>query len=135
VAREKMVVARVDEKTVLLEKRRDSMCGHCPARNICNGESQVMRLTVQKGDFNLKVGDLVVVETPAVSGSKLAFIVYTIPLAIFIVTLVALVGALGELVSFLTATSAMIVYYLILRVYDRYFRKTFKPHIIEVLKN
>jgi len=134
-AREKMVVVGINEETVLLEKRRDSMCGHCPARNICNGENQVMQLTVPKGDFDLTVGDLVVVETPAVSGSKLAFIVYTIPLAIFIVTLATLVGVLGEIGSFLTATSAMIVYYLILRVYDRYFRKTFKPHIIEVLKN
>ncbi|MGJ8454882.1 SoxR reducing system RseC family protein [Pseudothermotoga sp. U03pept] len=131
-ASEKMVVVQIRDSTVVLERERTSMCGKCPANMFCTGEAQRIRLEIEKGDFQLSVGDRVVVKTPATSGTKIAFLVYTMPTIIFVVLLVLAMNFFSEILSFTIAAAAVGLYYFFLKLYDRKFKKKFKPQIIQI---
>ncbi|GAB4307576.1 SoxR reducing system RseC family protein [Pseudothermotoga elfii] len=133
-ARETMVVTQVKESTVILEKERTSMCGKCPANMFCTGESQKIRLEVQKAGFDLKIGDKVIVETPATGSIKTAMLVYTLPTIIFVGSLITTISLLNEIEGLLISTAAVAAYYFFLRFYDTKFRKKFRPRIIEILR-
>ncbi|HEY8541455.1 MAG TPA: SoxR reducing system RseC family protein [Pseudothermotoga sp.] len=134
-ASEKMVVIQIKDSTVILAKERTSMCGKCPANMFCTGEKQTVSLEVDKAQFDLKVGDQVLVKTPATSGTKIAFVVYTIPTILFVVSLLITTSFLSETISFVISVSAVACYYLLLRLYDKKFRKKFRPQIIQILRD
>jgi len=131
-ASEKMVVVQIRDSTVVLERERTSMCGKCPANMFCTGEAQRIRLEIEKGDFQLSVGDRVVVKTPATSGTKIAFLVYTVPTIIFVVLLVLAMNFFSEILSFTVAAGTVGLYYFFLKLYDRKFKKKFKPQIVQI---
>lgn len=133
-ARETMVVKKLLDDKLILERDRTSMCGKCPANMFCTGETQKMRLIVERTDLNLNEGDIVLVETPAVSATRTAFIVYTIPTVLFIVTVVLITGKLGELAAFLLGLLNVAAYFIVLKIYDKHFRKKFKPKILGVIE-
>lgn len=134
-ASEKMVVVQVKDSTVVLAKERTSMCGKCPANMFCTGEKQMINLEVDKSQFDLKIGDQVLVKTPAISGSKAAFIVYTIPTITFVLSLLITTLFLSEIISFAISVSAVACYYLFVKLYDKKFRKKFRPQIIQVVRD
>ncbi|HHF08490.1 MAG TPA: Fis family transcriptional regulator, partial [Kosmotoga arenicorallina] len=76
-------------------------------------------------------GDYVEIEVPNFSASKLALLLYGIPLAVFIATLLFMIGLdFSELLSLLTAFSSMAVFYIGLSIYDRKNREKLMPIII-----
>ncbi|MEJ5230346.1 MAG: SoxR reducing system RseC family protein [Pseudothermotoga sp.] len=131
-ASEKMVVIQVKDSTVVLERERTSMCGKCPANMFCTGETQTIRLELKKGDFQLNVGDRVLVKTPATSGTKIAFLVYTVPTIVFVGLLVLAMNFFSEVISFAISAGAVGLYYFFLKLYDRKFKKKFKPQIVQI---
>ncbi len=133
-ARETMVVKEILNDKIVLEKDRTSMCGKCPANMFCTGENQRMHLTVDKVDLNLNEGDIVLVETPAVSATKTAFIVYTIPTILFIVMVAVTTGRFGELSAFLLGLLSVAVYFGALKIYDKRFKKKFKPIVLGIIE-
>lgn len=133
-ASEKMVVVEIDNSSVILAKERTSMCGKCPANMFCTGEKQTVRLQVNKAGFDLKIGDQVLVKTPAASGIKVAVLVYTIPTIVFVMSLILCLFLFSEIVSLAISLSVVVGYYLLLRLYDKKFRKKFRPEIIQVIR-
>lgn len=129
-----MVVKRILDDSIVLERERTSMCGKCPANMLCTGEAQKVRLVVEKGDLNLDEGDIVLVETPAISATKTAFLVYTIPTALLLLTVIASVKKAGELMAFLLGLICVAIYFAVLNFYDKRFRKRFKPRIVGIVK-
>lgn len=134
-ASEKMVVVQIKDSTVVLAKERTSMCGKCPASMFCTGEKQMINLEVDKAQFDLKVGDQVLVKTPAASSMKIAFIVYTVPTIIFVTSLIIATIFLSEIISFAISISAVASYYLLIKLYDKRFRKKFHPEIIQIVRD
>ncbi|MGB9790723.1 MAG: SoxR reducing system RseC family protein [Thermotoga caldifontis] len=133
-ARETMVVKEILPDRIVLERDRTSMCGKCPANMMCTGEAQKVQLVVEKNYPDLEPGDVVLVETPAVSATRVAFVVYTIPTLLFIAMVIATVKLAGELSAFFLGLISVAVYFLALNVYDRRFRKKFKPRILSVIE-
>lgn len=133
-ARETMVVKKVLNDKLVLERDRTSMCGKCPANMLCTGETQKMRLIVERADLNLNEGDIVLVETPAVSATRTAFIVYTIPTVLFIAIVFLTTKKLGELTAFLLGLLNVAAYFIVLNIYDKRFRKKFKPRVLGVIE-
>ncbi|KAF2958793.1 Fis family transcriptional regulator [Thermotoga sp. Ku-13t] len=133
-ARETMVVKEILPDRIVLERDRTSMCGKCPAHMICTGDAQKVQLVVEKSHLDLEPGDVVLVETPAVSATRIAFVVYTIPTLLFIAMVIATVKLAGELPAFLLGLISVAVYFLALNIYDRRFRKKFKPRILRIIE-
>ncbi|MEN3007489.1 SoxR reducing system RseC family protein [Pseudothermotoga sp.] len=133
-ARETMVVRKILNDKIVLERDRTSMCGKCPANMFCTGETQKMRLIVERTDLELNEGDVVLVETPAVSATKMAFIVYTIPTILFIVTTTLTVRRFEELTAFFLGLLSVAVYFSALKIYDKRFRKKFKPKVLGIIE-
>lgn len=129
-----MVVKEILPDRIVLERDRTSMCGKCPANMMCTGEAQKVQLVVEKSRLDLEPGDVVVVETPAVSATRIAFVVYTIPTLLFIVMVIATVKVAGELPAFFLGLISVAVYFLALNIYDRRFRKKFKPRILSIIE-
>ncbi len=134
-ASEKMVVTQIKDSTVILSRERTSMCGKCPANMFCTGEKQTINLEVDKAQFDLKIGDQVLVRTPATSGMKVAFLVYTVPTVIFIACLLIATRFFSEIASLVISLSAVTGYYFLLRFYDKKFRKKFRPQIIQIVRD
>lgn len=129
-----MVVKEILPDRIVLERDRTSMCGKCPANTVCTGEAQKVQLVVEKSHFDLDPGDVVLVETPAVSATKIAFVVYTLPTLLFIAMVIATIKLAGELAAFFLGLISVAVYFLALNIYDRRFRKKFKPRILRVIE-
>lgn len=133
-ARETMVVKTILNDDVVLERDRTSMCGKCPANMLCTGEAQKVRLVVERNGLDLAEGDVVLVETPAVSATRTAFLVYTAPTILFIFAVMLTVKKLGELTAFFFGISLVAAYFFLLRLYDKRFRKKFRPRIVGIVK-
>jgi|YNPMSStandDraft_1061717.scaffolds.fasta_scaffold198948_1 sigma-E factor negative regulatory protein RseC len=133
-ARETMVVKTILNDDVVLERDRTSMCGKCPANMLCTGEAQKINLVVGRNNLDLAEGDVVLVETPTISAARTAFLVYTIPTILFILTVMLTVKKLGELTAFFLGISFVAAYFFLLRFYDKRFRKKFRPRIVGIVK-
>ncbi|KUK03822.1 MAG: Positive regulator of sigma E, RseC/MucC [Thermotoga sp. 50_1627] len=129
-----MVVKTIINNNVVLERDRTSMCGKCPANMLCTGEAQKVRLVVEKDNLDLKEDDVVLVETPAVSATKTAFLVYTIPTVLFVLTVFLTVKIWGELTAFFSGIASVTAYFFFLKLYDKRFRKNFRPRIVEIIE-
>ncbi len=134
-AREEMVVVKVEGKKVLVQKERTSACGSCPAHMFCTTDKQFASIEADANGFSLQPGDHVIVEIPNVSGAKTSLLLYTWPTVVFIGTLVVASKFLSDLYSLLLAAAAVGCYYLFVRQYDKRFRKSFKPKIVGLTRD
>lgn len=129
------VVKLIDENTVELEFSRSSFCNHCASRESCNLLESSKNLIVKAfkpKELELKIGDMVVVEHEDFSVSKLSFLVYGIPLIVFISALtVSTVVFKSETYGFLGGIVALLLSFLGLRGYDKKFARKFRPTVIE----
>jgi len=116
------VVNLIDENTVELKFSRSSFCNHCASRETCNLLESSKDLIVKASKpkkLDLKIGDMVVVEHEDFSVSKLSFLVYGIPLVVFISTLtIFTVIFKSETYGFLSGIIALVLSFLGLRGYD-----------------
>lgn len=129
------VIKLVDKNTVELKFSRSSFCNHCVSKSSCNllesSKNLVVKALNPRG-LALKVGDTVVVEHKDFSVSKLSFLVYGIPLIVFISFLTLFTILLkSELYGFIGGIIALIISFFALKIYDKKFGKRYKPVIIE----
>jgi len=132
--RELALVKEVKRNYVLLSKNRTEACGSCALKDSCSATgtaSKEIEIKAIKNNIDVAPGDYVEIEVPNFSASKLALLLYGIPLAVFIATLLFMIGLdFSELLSLLTAFSSMAVFYIGLSIYDRKNREKLMPIII-----
>lgn len=127
--RKKATVDRVlpDGRAELIVRRESACSGDCHKCGGCGGVEQVLRLTA-KDDVGVQKGDVVYVESNSAMVLKGAFLLYLLPLVLFLVSyLVALptngwafaVGCGGFLLGLLPAV-----------LYDRYVKKHPPEYVI-----
>ncbi|OAA28022.1 hypothetical protein AT15_04885 [Kosmotoga arenicorallina S304] len=132
--KELALVKEIRKDYVLLSKNRTEACGSCALKDSCSTTGTVARkieIRALKNNVNIAPGDYVEIEVPNFSVSKLAFLLYGIPLAVFIATLLFMIGLnFSELLSVLTAFGFMSLFYAGLALYDRRSRRKLMPIII-----
>ncbi len=133
--REKMVVLEVKENEVVLKNTDEGSCHSCPLHSICKVDPERYTLKVEKGDWDISEGDIVVIKTPRAISSRVSFLLYTIPLLIFI-SILSILKSLGfsDISSFLFSIGGVGIYYAILKFLDSKLKKRFSPKIVEVIK-
>jgi len=126
VAIEKMVVIDVKEKSVIVGKKRDTLCGHCSLKNVCTAVDEDIRIEIDYEDGDLKEGDIVLVESPRTGPLEISVKVYLIPLILFVSGIIFgnSVLKLKDVYSFLLGISSVLIYYTLLRFFDK--REVFK---------
>jgi sigma-E factor negative regulatory protein RseC len=135
---ELMKVDRVDQKYVYLLTQRAGSCNTCGLKGACNitGNPDIRIRAKINPELDLNKDDFVVVKLPKVSVTKMSFLVYGIPLIVFIATTVisSLLG-LSDIPSFAIGFSVMILAYIFLGIYDRkYLKDKYLPEILEKYK-
>lgn len=132
--KELALVKEIRKDYVLLSKNRTEACGSCALKDSCSTTgTATMEIEIKalKNDVNIAPGDYVEIEVPNFSVSRLAFLLYGIPLAVFIVSLLIMIAlSFSELLSVLTAFAFMALFYTGLALYDRRNRKKLMPIII-----
>jgi len=133
--KEKMMVVRVENDFVVLKSEDEESCHACPLHSICKVDPERYTLKVPKEKWDVEEGDTVVIKTPRAPASRIALVLYTIPLLIFVSILVVSKSfGLSDLFSFLFSLLGLAVYYTITRAVDTKLKKKFSPKIVEVLK-
>lgn len=131
--RETAVVREVADDHVILEKMRLEACGSCSARPNCNllssGKTVTMRASRQEVEVN--PGDKVEVEVPNMSATKVALIVYGIPLLVFVVvlTLLMLLG-ISEFIALILSFLSVVAAFAGVAFYDRKNREKLMPVLL-----
>ncbi|AKI97931.1 SoxR reducing system RseC family protein [Kosmotoga pacifica] len=131
--REFAVVKDIKEDYVLLRKDRAEACASCSIKESCSAgvTSQEMEIKALKNGVNVSPGDFVEIEVPNFSATKLALLLYGIPLTVFITVLLVMVSLeFSEPISALAAFVAMVAFYAGLSFYDKKNRKKLMPLII-----
>jgi len=121
-----MVVIDVKEKSVVVGKKRDTLCGHCSLKNVCTMTNGDIKIEISYENGDLKKGDVVLVESPGTGPLEISVKVYLIPLILFVsgIILGNSVLKLKDIYSFLLGISSVMIYYTFLRFFDE--RKVFK---------
>ncbi len=123
---EKAVVERIlekrnNEELVLLKKTRPDACHHCTAKVICGVNSEFFFKALNNNCANLKEGDLVEYQLPNVSIVRLSFILYSVPLLFFLLSVFLLMWIFPEkeLFSLMIALLMMLISFFGVGLYDR----------------
>ncbi|MCF7916993.1 MAG: SoxR reducing system RseC family protein [Candidatus Omnitrophica bacterium] len=114
------VVTKVLEDKVLIKVDKKAMCGCCKIASVCDKNQGTFELS--QNNLNLKPGDKIEVGVETSKALSAISIMFIIPLAIFVLTLVLLQNK-GELFSFLLALLAMFIYYGIVKFFLKNTRK------------
>jgi sigma-E factor negative regulatory protein RseC len=118
-----------------LEKKRNTACGSCPSKNNCytskTGDA-IMEIEAKSKIDDLNAGDYVLIEIPNVSPTKISFLLYGIPLIIFI-SLLLILSSIGVSEGYAAIFSLipMVGFYIGLNIFDRKNREKLKPVIVE----
>lgn len=130
-----MKVDNIDNKYVYLITQRAGTCSSCGLKGACNltGTPDMRIKALRKKDLVLSKGDFVLVKLPDVSISKLSFIVYGIPLLVFIfITIIMYQLNFGDIYSFLGGFLSMIFCFLIIGIYDKkHLKDKYLPEILK----
>lgn len=112
--------------------RRKSACGENCAS--CGGGCKLQnQICLVKNTKNAKPGDIVEIEIDTAKVLKSAFLVYILPILIFICTYFAL-SNLSELSAALISASAMVCVFVALFVADRKKKTEYISHISQILE-
>jgi len=106
---------------VLLKKVRPEACHSCSSRVLCGVKNEFSFKALNEIDEPLCVGDLVEFSLPQISVSKIAFLVYGIPLIIFLGVLFLMAGVLktNEYVAVLISLASLFGTYVATAFYDK----------------
>ncbi len=128
-----MRVVKVEKKEAVLEPLELEGCATCVFNNVCNVDPDKQRVRVNLNGENINIGDIVEVKTPKAVATRLSFVVYTIPLLIFISLLVIFkaIGYSDEL-SFILSITPVGIYYIFLRKLDRKIAAKYRPKIVAI---
>ncbi|MCP5465493.1 MAG: SoxR reducing system RseC family protein [Thermotogae bacterium] len=135
-----MTVSEITDKYIFLQAERISECESCSSQGSCSvipGDNKIKIKAKNENNMSLKPGDCVSVKLPEFSISKVSFIVYGIPLLVFIaLTVIMYIAGVPDVYSFLSGLAGMAVAYIIISVADRkIFKDKYLPEIIEKINN
>lgn len=131
--RELAIVKELKRDTVLLEKARTQACSSCGSKNSCSVSQGDKIVTIQalRNDIEVEPGDTVEIETGKLSATRVAMIVYGIPLVVFLTVLIVINTFLkSEGLAVGLAFASVAVVYGIISIYDRRNRQKLMPRII-----
>ncbi len=131
--RELAIVKELKRDTVLLEKARTQACSSCGSKNSCSVSQGDKIVTIQalRNDIEVEPGDTVEIETGKLSATRVAMIVYGIPLIVFLAVLIVVNTFLkSEGLAVGLAFASIAVVYGIISIYDRRNRQKLMPRII-----
>jgi sigma-E factor negative regulatory protein RseC len=132
--RETATVVSVKDDIAILTKIRSEACKACPVKGTCSSASgsREIRIKARKGDIELKPGDLVEIEVKNFSATKVAMLLYGIPLAVFIGILVIMhyLGA-SDNYSLLTSFVGLSITYFMIYRYDKKNREKIMPVVVK----
>lgn len=131
--RELAIVKELKGDVVLLEKARTEACSTCGSRSSCSISSSDKKITIRALHNGVEVnpGDTVEIEMSDMSATKVSMIVYGIPLAVFLVTLIVMNMVLkSEGLALVVAFASIAVVYALIALYDRKNREKLMPKIV-----
>ncbi|HNS66507.1 MAG TPA: SoxR reducing system RseC family protein [Mesotoga infera] len=131
--RELAIVKELKRDTVLLEKARTQACASCGSKNSCSVSQGDKIVTIQalRNDIEVEPGDTVEIETGKLSATRVAMIVYGIPLIVFLAVLIVVNTFLkSEGLAVGLAFASIAVVYGIISIYDRRNRQKLMPRIV-----
>ncbi len=134
--KETATVKEVVGDHVVLEKMRVDACSRCSARANCTllSTGKAVQIKASRQGIEVEPGDLVEIEVTDMSATRVAFIVYGIPLLVFVTVLVgAILAGFGELVAMLLSFASVIVAFIGVALYDRRNREKLTPVLIRRL--
>jgi len=134
--KEKMLVVSLQDEIATLKKVDDeSSCEDCPMSVVCKRNEEEATIKAFVNHVEVKPGDIVLVKTPKAFVTKLSFFVYTLPLIIFITTVLIFKKlSFSDEASFLYSMIFLAIYYFILRLVDKKLTSKFTPKIIKVVE-
>ncbi len=134
--KEKMQVVAVEKDIAILKIiSSEASCESCPMALICKRDESEGTIKASLNGVKVKPGDIVLVKTPKASITKLSFFIYTLPLVIFIISLLIFKKlSFSDELSFLYSLIFLAIYYLILRFLDKKLAKKFAPKVVKVLE-
>lgn len=125
------IVQKTDNKSVTVIISSESACSGCHAEGSCSLIGKEEKIIEVKGEYNVKVGDVVTVIMKQSSGFTALFLGYILPLAIVIVTLITLLSmSYQELISGLLSIASLLPYYLVLYLFRKKINDKFKFSLI-----
>ena len=118
---EEIVENRETGDIVLLKKIRPDACHHCNAKILCGVKSNFTFKAINHTSSFLEKGDLVEYQLPNISVIKLSFLVYSVPLLLFLITilLMNLFFPDKEVFSLFIALFVLFVTFFLIGWYDR----------------
>ncbi|MDN5359365.1 MAG: sigma-E factor negative regulatory protein RseC [Thermotogaceae bacterium] len=118
---EKIIEKRKSGDLVLLKKLRPDACGHCNGKILCGVKENFTFRAINHSSSVLKEGDLVKYLLPNISVIKLSFMVYSIPLLVFLVIILMFSWLYPnhELFSVLIGVIAMFLSFFLIGWFDR----------------
>ena len=112
--------------------RRKSACGENCAS--CGGGCKLQnQICLVKNTKNAKPGDKVEIEIDTIMVLKTAFLVYLLPIIVFIFTYFAL-SKLSELIAAVISISAMLSVFVLLFIADKKKKHEYISHISQILE-
>jgi sigma-E factor negative regulatory protein RseC len=111
----------------ILKKIRPEACHSCNSKVLCGVKNEFCFKAVNISGEALKKGDIVEFSLPEISVSRIAFLVYGVPLIIFLIVLFFMIGILNtnEYIAVSVSLAALFGTYFITAVYDKkIFRKS-----------
>ena len=117
---EKIIKKRKKGDIVLLKKIRPDACHHCHGKIICGVKDNFTFKAVDQSSDNLQEGDLVEYQLPDVSVIKLSFLVYSVPLLFFLITIMLISWFLPnhDMIAVLIGIIVMGLTFLLIGWYD-----------------
>ncbi|HOO33730.1 MAG TPA: SoxR reducing system RseC family protein [Thermotogota bacterium] len=122
------VVNQNDKKSdIILKKIRPEACQHCNSRVLCGVKNEFSFKALNASGEKLNEGDIVEFSLPEISVSRISFIVYGIPLIIFLSILLFLLIPMkvNEYTAVAVSLVALFATYIATAIYDKkIFRKS-----------
>ncbi|MBM7559765.1 SoxR reducing system RseC family protein [Marinitoga litoralis] len=132
---ELMRIVDIDEEYVYLQALEASNCSSCAIKGSCNltGDPNRKIKAINSNKLHLNKNEFVYIKKIDSLESKVAFIMYGIPLLTMVIITVLLFSfGLNEIISFILGLTGMLISYYFIHLYDKKVAKTkYVPEIIE----
>lgn len=126
-------VADVQKDKIAVKFERHSACSCCSASHFCGVNNKEENLFIPRAGFILDPGDKIEVGAEEKKFLVAAIITFLLPAFLFLITLFLLTPA-GEIISFLSAISFIVFYYIIVKIIIKKKGKNFNLKILRVFK-
>lgn len=127
---EEGIVTKVTEKEIEIELIKTGNCDNCGTKDFCMG-GEIKTITL-KNEYDLSMGDKVIIEVRGKTILKTVFLLYGIPLLILILSFLILYQILEvnkELIASSVSFTFIGIYYLLMATYFRKFENQFKVNL------